>query len=174
MATSPTTSSRQRSTREPAMGKRSRRSADVRMVSASDLAQMGRCERLVVFEHLHGRLGTARQRHARARGLVEHERFYREGLASAQADRKGRCFIATCVFGEAWQTEVLRRFRDEALRPSVWGRRVIRLYYRGAPGVCVVLRRWPQMQIPVRMVLGVIATGLRWWSDLRRGGKCRR
>src|SRR5574338_139744 len=144
------------------------------MVSASDLAQMGRCERLVVFEHLFGSRRTARQQHARARGLVEHEQFYREGLASAQADRKGRCFIATCVFGEAWQTEVLRRFRDEALRPSVWGRRVIRLYYRGAPGVCVVLRRWPTLQVPVRMVLGAIATGLRWRSGLRRGGKCRR
>ena len=156
------------------MGKRSRRSADVRMVSASDLAQMGRCERLVVFEHLHGSRCTARQQRARARGLVEHEQFYREGLASAQADRKGRCFIATCVFGDACQTEVLRRFRDEALRPSAWGRRVIRLYYRGAPGVCVVLRRLPTLQVPVRMVLGAIAMGLRWWSGLRRGGKCRR
>jgi hypothetical protein len=157
------------------MGKRSCRSVSGRMVSASDLAQMGRCERLVVFEHLHGTQGTAGQQRARARGLVEHEHFYREGLAaSAQAARKGRCLIATCVFGEAWQTEILRRFRDEALRPSVWGRRVIRLYYRGAPGICVVLRRWPPLQVPVRMVLGAIATGLRWWSGLRGDGKCRR
>jgi hypothetical protein len=173
MATSPTTSSRQRSTREPAMGKRLRRPASGRMVSASDLAQMGRCERLVVFEHLHGSRCTAGQKRARARGLVEHEQFYREGLAaSMQAARKGRCFIATC--GEAWQTEVLRRFRDEALRPSAWGRRVFRLYYRRAPGICVVLRRWPPLQVAVRMVLGAIATGLRWWSGLRWGGKCRR
>ena len=157
------------------MGKRSRWSESGRMVSASDLAQMGRCEQLVVFEYLHGSRRTARQQRASVRGVVEHERFYREGLAaSAEAALKGRCFFATCVFGEAWQTEVLRRFRDEALRPSAWGRRVIRLYYRGAPGVCVVLRRWPQMQIPVRMVLGAIAAGLRWWSGLRRGGKCRR
>lgn len=175
MATSPTTSSRQRSTREPAMGKRSRRSADVRMVSASDLAQMGRCERLVAFEHLYGSRRTPRHQRASVRGVVEHERFYREGLAaSAQAARKGRCFIATFVFGEAWQTDVLRRFRDEALRPCAWGRRLIHLYYRGAPGICVVLRRWPLLQIPMRMVLGAIATGLRWWSGLRGGGKCRR
>ena len=157
------------------MGKRSRRSADVRMVGASDLAQMGRCERLVVFEHLHGIRRTARQQRARERGLVEHEHFYREGLAAtAQAARKGRCFIATCVFGEAWQTEVLHRFRDEVLRPSAWGRRVIRLYYRGAPSICVVLRRWPALQVPVRMVLGAIAMGLRWWSGSRGDGKCRR
>ena len=175
MATSPMTSSHQRSTREPAMGKRSRRSVSGRMVSASDLAQMGRCERLVVFEHLHGIRRAAGQQRARARGLVEHEHFYREGLAAtAQAARKGRCFIATCVFGEAWQTEVLRRFRDEALRPSVWGRQVIRLYYRGAPGICVVLRRWPALQVPMRVVLGAIATGLRWWSGSCGGGKCRR
>ena len=63
MATSLTTSSRQRSTREPAMGKRSRRPVSGRMVSASDLAQMGRCEKLVVFEHLYGSQRTARQRH---------------------------------------------------------------------------------------------------------------
>ena len=157
------------------MGKRLRRPVSGQMVSASDLAQMGRCERLVVFEHLHGSRRTAGQQRARARGLVEHEHFYREGLAaSAQAARKGRCFIATCVFGEAWQTEVLRRFRDKALRPSAWGRRVIRLYYLGAPGICVVLRRWPTLQVPVRTVLGAIATGLRWWLGLRRGGKCRR
>jgi hypothetical protein len=69
---------------------------------------------------------------------------------------------------------VLRRFRDEALRPSTLGRRVIRLYYRGAPGICELLRRWPRLQVPVRMVLGAIAMGLRWWSGLRGGGKCRR
>lgn len=114
---SPTTSSPQRSTGEAAMGKRSRQSATGRMVSASDLAQMGRCERLVLFEHRQGSRRTAWQERARERGLVEHERFYREGLAaSAQAARKGRCFIATCVFGESWQTQVLRQFRDIALR----------------------------------------------------------
>jgi hypothetical protein len=87
MATSPTTSSRQRSTREPAMGKRSRRPVSGRMVSASDLAQMGRCERLAVFEHLYGSRRTAQQQQARARGLVEHEQFYREGRAAVRAGR---------------------------------------------------------------------------------------
>ena len=157
------------------MGKRSRRSADVRMVGASDLAQMGRCERLVVFEHLHGSRRTAGQQRARARGLVEHEHFYREGIAaSAQAARKGRCFIATCVFGDGWQTQVLRRFRDVALRSNVWGRRLIWSYYRLAPGICTCLRRWPALQAAVRVVLGAIAACLRWWPGLHGGGKCRR
>lgn len=175
MARSPTTSSRQRSRGETAMGKRSRRGKGERMVSASALAQMGRCERLVAFEHLHGRRRTARQQRARERGLVEHERFYREGLAaSAQAARKERCFIATCAFGEDWQTRVLRRFRDVALRSSVWGRRLIWCYDRVAPDICTCLRRWPVLQVPVRVVVGAIATGVRWWAGLRGGGRCRR
>ncbi|WP_443080479.1 CFI-box-CTERM domain-containing protein [Thauera sp. SWB20] len=172
---SPTTSSRQRSTGEAAMGKRSRHSANNRMVSASELAQMGRCERLVMFEHRHGSRRTARQQRARERGMVEHERFYREGLAaSAPAARKGRCFIATCVFGEGWQTLVLRGFRDVALRSNAWGRRVIWFYYRVAPSICKCLRRWPALQAPVRVVLGAMAACLRWWPGLRGGGQCRR
>ncbi|MFZ5508111.1 MAG: CFI-box-CTERM domain-containing protein [Pseudomonadota bacterium] len=101
--------------------------------------------------------------------------FYREGLAaSAQAARKGRCFIATCVFGEGWQTQVLRGFRDVALRSNAWGRRVIWFYYRVAPGICKCLRRWPALQAPVSVVLGAMAACLRWWPGLRGGGKCRR
>ena len=158
------------------MDKRSRRSDNGRMVSASDLAQMGRCERLVMFEHRHGRRRTTWQQRARERGLIEHERFCREGLAaSAQAARKGRCFIATCVFGdEAWQTQVLRQFRDVALRRNVWGRRLIWFYYRLAPGICKCLRRWPALQAPVRVILGMMAACLRWCPGLRGGGKCRR
>jgi len=157
------------------MGKRSRRAESDRMVSASDLAQMGRCERLVVFEHLHGSRRTAEQQRARERGMVEHKHFYREGLAAtAQADRKGRCFIATCVFGEGWQTQVLRGFRDVALRLNGWGRRVIGFYYRVAPGICTCLRRWPALQVAVRVVLGAIAVALRRWPGLRGGGQCRR
>ncbi len=157
------------------MEKRSRRSDSGKMVGASDLAQMGRCERLVMFEHRHGGRRTARQQRARERGMVEHERFYLEGLAaSAQAARKGRCFIATCVFGEAWQTQVLRGFRDVALRSTVWGRRAIWFYYRVAPVICKCLRRWPALQAPVRVVLGAIAAALRRWPGLRGGGQCRR
>jgi hypothetical protein len=38
---------------------------------------------------------------------------------------------------------------------------LIRLYYRGAPRVCVVLRRWPVLSRPVRAVLGLLAAGVR-------------
>ena len=141
-----------------------------RSVSASELAQMGRCEKLVVFEHLHGSRRTDSQQRDRRRGLLAHRQFEQEGLdsMSVAVRSRGRCFIATCVFGEAWQTEVLRRFRDVVWRPKPWGRWLIRLYYRMAPGICAVLRRWPVLQKPVRVALGLIAAGSRMW--LRRRG----
>ena len=95
-----------------AAGKRRLRSASV---SASELAQMGVCERLVVFEHRYGKRCLPEQQAAIERGRREHERFYREGrLASAP---RGRCFIATMVFGEGQETQTLRAFRDRHLLP---------------------------------------------------------
>ncbi len=134
-------------------------------VSASELAQMGRCERLVVFEHVHGRRRTNNQQRDRKRGLLAHEQFEREGLdaMSAAALRRGRCFIATCVFGDGWQTRTLRRFRDEVLRPRPWGRWLIRRYYLAGPGLCVVLRGRPALRGATQVALGLVAVVLRCW-----------
>ena len=142
---------------------RSKRHRADAMVSASALAQMGRCERLVVFEQRQGQRCLPHQEAARRRGLEAHRRFEEEGLTARKADSRhaGRCFVASVIFGEAWQTQVLRRFREEVLRPRRWGRGLIRLYYRGAPRVCVVLERWPVLRLPVRGVLSIIAAGLR-------------
>lgn len=57
-------------------------------VSASELAQMGVCERLVVFEHRCGKLRTAEQLSAIERGRRAHRRFYRE--RNGDSDR-GKC-----------------------------------------------------------------------------------
>jgi len=139
-----------------------RRRADT-MVSASELAQMGRCERLVVFEHRQGQRRLPHQESARRRGQVAHERFEQEGLAIRPAGSRhvGRCPVASLLFGEAWQTQALRQFRDKVLRPRGWGRGLIRLYYRGAPRIWVVLGRWPVLRRPVRAVLGVFAARVR-------------
>ena len=79
-----------------------RRRADA-IVSASELAQMGRCEQLVVFEHRQGQRRLPHQEAARHRGLAAHERFEQEGLAghSAGLRHAGRCFVAGLLFGEA-------------------------------------------------------------------------
>ena len=120
-------------------------------VSASALSQMGVCERLVVFEHLHGKRPTPEQRAALQRGLRAHRRF--ESEAVTNAERVGRCFIATHVFGEGPETRALRRFRDTCLRSTPAGRRLILGYYRVGPTVCRAMERWPWLEQVARNAL---------------------
>ena len=130
-----------------AADKRRRPSASV---SASELAQMGVCERLV-FKHRYGKRHLPEQQAAIERGRREHERFYREGrIASAPP---GRCFIATMVFGEGPETQTLRAFRDQVLRRGPIGRRLIATYYRVAPGVCRMLERQSWAHSVLRIAL---------------------
>jgi hypothetical protein len=53
-------------------------------VSASELAEVGVCERRVLLAHRHGARWTSRQRKDLRRGLLSHERFRREGLTEAE------------------------------------------------------------------------------------------
>ena len=138
--------------------RRRRRSTSV---SASELAQMGVCERLVVFEHRYGKRRLPDQRAAIERGRREHEKFYREGwIASAPP---GRCFIATMVFGEGPETQTLRAFRDQVLRRGPTGRQLIATYYRVAPGACRTLERLLWAHSVLRVALQpVIWLAFRW------------
>ena len=120
-------------------------------VSASDLAQMGVCERLVVFEHRYGKRRLPEQQAAIKRGRREHERFYREGRIASTTH--GCCFIATMVFGEGPETQTLRAFRDQVLRRGPTGRRLIATYYRVAPGACRTLEQQPWAHSVLRVAL---------------------
>ncbi len=128
---------------------------NARAVSASELAQMGVCERLVVFEHKYGKRPSPEQRKAIQRGLAEHDRFYQDGIHASA--RRGRCYIATLVFGESWETTALRLFREQVLRPYAMGRRLIKLYYWTAPGICLCLEYLTWSQPVVRWILRPIA-----------------
>lgn len=102
---------------------------------------MGVCERLVLFEAIYGKRATRCQREAIERGRAEHARFFRTGVRSQPQTQtslaKPWCFCASLAWGpEAHETAMLRRFRDQVLRRSAMGRRLIRLYYRTAPWLC--------------------------------------
>ena len=133
-------------------------------VSASELAQMGVCERLVVFEHRHGNRTTTAQRAAIRRGLRAHEEFYREGRAAQTTH--GRCFIATTVFGDGPETEVLLGFRDRVLRRRPMGRWLIAAYYRHAPRICLALERRGCARSMLRMVLRPVVSAAAVWVKI--------
>ena len=146
---------------------RKRRAPKVDRVSASDLAQMGVCERRVKFEHDRGRRRTPEQLQAMERGLRAHEEFYRVGKAAGRTG--GRCFVATLVFGEAPETRILRCFRDQVLRPRPLGRRFIVVYYRFAPAVCRFLDRRPSLLPVARWLLrGITSVAGRWFEWKQR------
>ena len=131
-------------------------------VSASELAQMGVCESLVVFEHTLGRRRTSAQRQAIRRGVSAHRRFYRDGHIDSA--RIGRCFIASLVFGSsAPQTLALRRLRDQFLRRWRVGRWLILRYYSAAPAFCVWLRGRPVAVGLIRALLQPFAWCAACW-----------
>lgn len=139
------------------------------MVSAAELAQMGTCERLVLFEAKHGKRMSRSQREAIERGRRHHAAFFREGVRSQSGVRtslaKPWCFCASLAWGpEAPETDLLRRFRDRILRRSPAGRWLIRLYYRTAPGICRRLdgRRSAihALRLGLRPALWIAATAL--------------
>ena len=132
-----------------------------RGVSASELAQMGVCERLVLFEHQRCERHTAQQLQDLARGRDAHERFHQQGQIEGAG--RGRCFVATLVFGDSPETQVLRDFRDKVMRPTASGRRLIVAYYRVAPTVCRLLMQRPGAIHVVRCILHPVV-----WLAARR------
>jgi len=124
------------------------------LVSASDLARIGYCERQVLFDAERGKLATQIQVEARARGNAAHASFEREAeIIAARSARRGKCFIASHVLGECDDTKALRAFRDLFLRRSRAGRFLVAMYYRWSPAWCVCLADRPKLTSAVRVGL---------------------
>jgi len=118
----------------------------MRPVSASELAQMGMCERLIVYEHCHGKRSPASQC-----CLTEHERFYREAVRAS--NKNGRCDIATLFGGEGAEIAALRLLRDRVLRKGALGWWLIGSYYRSVKAICAVLVQHAWLQPLVRRLI---------------------
>lgn len=87
-------------------------------VSASELAEMGVCERLVLLEHKYGKRITLERRSARNRGRQAHQRFYAEGMCGAAAPMRDR--VMTTGTGDICNTCVSCLPRWVWRRASQW------------------------------------------------------
>lgn len=76
-------------------------------------------------------------------------------IRSKLSPRKKGCYIATAVYGsyDAPEVMTLRRFRDETLRNSAFGRWFIRTYYRLSPPVAKRLKNARHINGFVRSIL---------------------
>jgi hypothetical protein len=128
-------------------------------ISASELAQMGYCERRIDFDGRFGPRDTSEQRKAKERGLASHADFYEESKqVIAASARKGYCFIATAALGDSEETRALRAFRDLCLRRTRRGRWLIAAYYRFSPWLCRCIERRPLALAVVRALLKKLAS----------------
>ena len=112
-----------------------------RTISATELAEMGVCEKKIRFRQLLGRRQVSKQREeAQREGTHDHETMHR---ASAN-ESKSPCFIATAIYGiDAAETDLLRRFRDTRLLPHWWGKLAVAIYYRASPRFVLFLTGSP-------------------------------
>lgn len=83
------------------------------------------------------------------------ERFENTDSGTTGEESKDGCFIATACYGgvDAPQVLVLRRFRDEALLSSRWGRRIVAVYYWLSPPVAQRLSRHPVITKCIRRLV---------------------
>jgi curved DNA-binding protein CbpA len=84
--------------------------------------------------------------------------------ASGTSNTDDDCFVATAVYGSYDHPEVrqLRRFRDETLRHTAWGRAFILWYYRYGPRLAERMDGHPRLKRGVRWTLQqVVARWLR-------------
>jgi hypothetical protein len=141
--------------------------AKKKFASASELADMGYCEKKVLFEERLGRRVSAERIESRQIGDAAHKAFHRDavtfapGLKSSEA--KPWCFIASELFGpSAWETEALRLCRDRLLRRCAFGRAFIGVYYRYSPRIARWLRRHRRISKLARVLLRPVAVVLKW------------
>lgn len=71
---------------------------------------------------------------------------------------ESQCFIATAAFGSAKgpALKLLRRFRDDFLLRSEWGRWSVQQYYRHSPALAEGLLENPEWRVPVLQGLIII------------------
>lgn len=82
-------------------------------------------------------------------------------LRKRSPDQAGDCFIATAVYGDYDHPDVrqLRRFRDETLRHSAWGRSFIAWYYRYGSGLAEQLDGRRRLKRSIRWALSQFVEG---------------
>jgi hypothetical protein len=94
---------------------------------------------------------------------AKNQAVVRSFMRSIRSSR-GPCFIADAAFAEqphAPELHLLRRFRDEKLRASKTGRRLIALYYRCSPPLARVIARSQRKSFLARWMLTKITGQLK-------------
>jgi ribosomal protein L7/L12 len=118
---------------------------DVVKKTANDSAESRIDEGEVVsIIQTHGKLNAIKFVRDNSGWNLKEAKDYVDGLSELPGITPGQkkgCFIATACYGDYYAPEVklLRRYRDEVLQHSTWGRAFIRVYYTFSPPLANML-----------------------------------
>lgn len=125
-------------------------------VRISELAEVATCQRRVYLRGKIGQRETEEQAAAKERGNVLHDLAYKQSHPE-QGSQDRRCFIATSVYGsDAWQTQLLRDFRDSRLRKSRVGTVFISIYYFTSPTIANLCTRYKLVSVFAKTILNKV------------------
>ena len=139
-------------------------------ISTSDVEAIQRCpnqskitEYKNLVDFLIGKLGPIQI------NQVKHICYWKD-VRAAQAKSVGKtistatgCYIATMAYGDYDHPQVmeLRKFRDEFLRKTLFGRYFIRIYYKYSPLLVVKLKDKPKINALIRRCLDQLIKSIR-------------
>lgn len=123
-------------------------------LSANTIADVSFCEKQLVLNHKYGEQVTDKQQRQRQRGDEEHLRHHLVASKYGSGRGDSHCFIATELYGNvAYETNLLRNYRDTRLVTNWFGKLFIVIYYEVSPLIVTVIKRSTRMKAFTRSLV---------------------
>lgn len=100
----------------------------MKRISATELVSIVKCEKQSLLNKERKFENDAYTEQRRIEGIKAHAKFEKQNIQDK------RCYIATAIYGQsAYETKVLRLWRDTYLQHKYTGRIIIKIYYKVSP-----------------------------------------
>lgn len=100
----------------------------MKRISATELVSIVKCEKQSLLNKERKFENDAYTEERRIEGIKAHAKFEKQNIQDK------RCYIATAIYGQsAYETKILRLWRDNYLQNKYIGRIIIKIYYKASP-----------------------------------------
>ena len=122
-------------------------------ITVTDLAAIAKCEQQFVYDEKEGEKRSSSWNRQAKEGQLWHS-LEETRVRFGGGARDDRCFIASAVFGaDAPETNVLRKWRDERLNRTAFGRGFISIYYKLSPSIAKRIEQRPVVKTFLRFII---------------------